>query len=401
MNRRNFLIVIVFIFICLIFSKNPIAIAKVDYRVSKDTIKIGVICDMTGPTATLQTPAPRGIRMYFRNLNDKGGIFGRKVKVIVEDDRYTLPMHVSAFKKLVYRDQVFMIMEIGSTGGILALMPHFTKLKIPNFMTSTSSMFIDPPRPYHFTNGATYEQEIKIIFNWFMKVLKLKNPRIGLVRPDTEHGKVGSRSAYEMAKKYGIKLAGEVILAPGAMEASSEVLRLRRDKADYVILHLTIGNSVALLKDARKYGLKATFVGTKYTCMEATIKLAGKAAENFFATNSFAAWYDNTPGVRIVKEVSLKYEPNTENKIRARGYMQGWAESIIIHEGLKRAGKNLTRRGLIKAWEGMKNFDMKGISSDVTFGPNKHQCSESCKIYKADVEKGIFKPVSDWIISGK
>ena len=165
MKRRYLLIVIVSIFLFLVFSKDQFAFAKADYRVPKDTIKIGVICDMTGPTATLQTPAPRGIRMYFRNLNDEGGVHGRKVRINVEDDRYTLPMHVSAFKKLVYRDDVFMIMEIGSTGGILALMPHFTKLKIPNFMTSTSSMFIDPPRPYHFTNGATYEQEIKIIFN--------------------------------------------------------------------------------------------------------------------------------------------------------------------------------------------------------------------------------------------
>ena len=352
---------------------------------------------MTGPTATLQTPAPKAIRLYFRNLNDQGGIHGRKIKVIVEDDRYTLPMHVSAFKKLVFRDNVFMMMEIGSTGGILTLMPHFTKLKIPNFMTSTSSMFIDPPRPYHFTNGATYEQEVKIIFNWLVNILKVKDLRVGLVRTDTEHGKVGSRSAHEEAKKYGLKLAGEVVISPGALEASSEVLRLKRAKPNYVILHLTIANCAVFLKDARKFRLNTPFVGTKYTCMETTVQLAGSAAKNFYATNSFAAWYEDTPGVRDVRNVTLKYQPGTENEIRPRAHMQGWNEAVIVHEGLKRAGKDLTRESLIKAWEGMKDFDMRGLSSNVTFGPDKHQCSEYCKFYKANVEKGILLPISDWI----
>jgi len=381
----------------LVFSGVHFAVAEEDPARPKDTIKIGVICDITGPTASLQTPAPRAIRLYFRNVNDQGGIQGRRVEVIVEDDRYTIPMHVSAFKKLVYRDNVFMFMEIGSTGAMLALMRHFTKLNIPNLATATSSMFIDPPRHHHFSNGATYEQEIKIIFNWLMNVLKVKDPRIGLVRADTEHGKVGSRSVHEEAKKYGLKLAGEVIVAPGALEASSQVLCLKRENPNYVILHLTLENCAAFLRDARKFNLDATYVGTQYTCMEATVQLAGKAAQNFYATNSFAAWYDDNPGVRAVRKVTLKYNPGTEKEIRLRSYMQGFAESVIVHEGLKRAGKNLTREGLIKAWEGMKDFDMQGLSSNVTFGPDKHQASEYCKFYKADVKKGIFHPVSNWI----
>jgi branched-chain amino acid transport system substrate-binding protein len=98
-----------------------------------------------------------------------------------------------------------------------------------------------------------------------------------------------------------------------------------------------------------------------------------------------------------VREITLRYHPGTEKEIRPRGYIQGWSECIIVHEGLNRTGKNLTREGLIKAWEGMKDFDMQDLSSNVTFGPNKHQASEYCKFYKADVEKGIFHPVSDCI----
>ena len=194
----------------LLFSGVHFAVAEEDPARPKDTIKIGVIIDLTGPTANLQTPALPAIRTYFRNVNNQGGIHGRKVKVIIEDDRYTIPLHIAAFKKLVYRDNVFMFMEVGGTGQALALVPQFTKLKIPNFITSTSRIFVRPTLPYHFTNGATYEDEIEIIFNWLMNVLKVKDTKIGLVRPDNEHGKVGSRSANEQVKKYGLELAADV-----------------------------------------------------------------------------------------------------------------------------------------------------------------------------------------------
>ena len=395
MKKREILFVA--LVLILVFSGIHFAVAEEDPARPKDTIKIGVIVDMTGPTADLQTPAPKAIRTYFKNVNDQGGIHGRKVKIIVEDDRYTIPLHIAAFKKLVYRDEVFMFMEIGGTGQMLALVPQFNKLKIPNFVTSTSRIFVRPTLPYHFTNGATYEDEIEIIFNWLINVLKVKDPKIGLVRPDTEHGKVGSRSANEQAKKYGLELAADIILSPGAIEAGSEVLRLKKANPTHLILHLTPSNCAVFLKDAKKFGLKAFYVGTKYTCIETMLELAGKAAENFYATNSFAAWYDNTPGTKAVREITLRYHPATEKEIRPRGYMQGWSECMIVHEGLKRAGKNLAREGLIKAWEGMKDFDMQGLSSNVTFGPDKHHASEYCKFYKADVGKGIFHPVSDWI----
>ncbi|MDY7033250.1 MAG: ABC transporter substrate-binding protein, partial [Thermodesulfobacteriota bacterium] len=161
MRMRAVCMLIVGFFLILGFSNAVSAVDKVDAVVPKDTIKIGVIADMTGPTATLQVPAPKAMRVFFRHINDQGGILGRKVQLIIEDDRYTIPLHVSAFKKLVYRDKAFMFVELGGTGQGLALVPQFTKLKIPNFMAVTSRSFVRPTLPYHFTNGATYEDEIE------------------------------------------------------------------------------------------------------------------------------------------------------------------------------------------------------------------------------------------------
>ena len=72
--------------------------------VTDTTIKIGVIMDLTGPTAgDIGLPITEALKNYTRHINDKGGIFGRKVKLIVEDDRYAIPAGIAAFKKLFFQ----------------------------------------------------------------------------------------------------------------------------------------------------------------------------------------------------------------------------------------------------------------------------------------------------------
>ena len=191
--------------------------------VTEDTISIGMILDRTGPTVTIQGPLADGVKTYFKYINDRGGINGRKLKWIHEDDRYTISRQVAAFKKLIHRDEVFTMFLGGSTGGLLALQPMIEKSKIPVLGGPTTDILVIPPRKYYFTNGPSYEDEIKIIFDYILDVKKLQESRIGLVRADTEHGKVGSRTARKQAEMRGIKLVGEEILSPGALDAGIAV----------------------------------------------------------------------------------------------------------------------------------------------------------------------------------
>ena len=90
--------------------------------VTDSTIKIGAIFDLTGPLVTTIKPLVEGIRNYTRYTNEQGGINGRKIKLTIEDDRYTISAAVAAFKKLVYRDKIFALLGPGSTGETRALM---------------------------------------------------------------------------------------------------------------------------------------------------------------------------------------------------------------------------------------------------------------------------------------
>jgi len=366
-----------------------------------ETIKVGVTSDVTGPTSQIQTPLHTGIKTYLQHINDQGGIYGRKFKVIIEDGGYSVARDVANFKKLVYKDRIFMLFEIGSTGSGVALVSQITKEKLPTLMTSTTDFFIRPTRPYHFTEGATYEDEIKVLFNYIVNVLKVKEPRIALVRADTEHGKVGSRTFRKQLEAYGLKPAGEEVIAPGAIEASSQVLTLMRAKATHVILHTTEGNAATFFREAKRFKYSPMSLGTKYACAEDVMRIVGDAAKNFVATNSFSSWYDDSPGMLKMREISLKYHGKKGKYMLYRHYTQGWCQAILVVEGFKNAGKDLTRSGLVKGMESIKNLDMGGLMANATFSPTKHQGTEYCRIYKADVKNIRFIPFTDYIKAAK
>ena len=369
--------------------------------VTEDTIKIGSIADQTGPVATVLRMVAKGQRNYFRYINDQGGIHGRKVKYLLEDDHYQIPRTLACFKKLVFKDKVFAFMGGGSTAALLVLKKKAEKQKVPYLSTATAEAVVVPPSRYMFNLGLVYEDEIKVIFHYLTNVLQAKDLRLGVVRPDTEHGKVGIREAKKQAKLFGVDLVQDQILSVGALEASSQVLNLRRKKVNWVILHHVSASGSAFLREAKKYGYRPNVIGTKWTCTDDLIRMAGNAADNYIGDAPYSSWYDDTPGCIEMRQATLQLFPGTEKPYRAKTYTMGWTDAMIAVEGLKRAGKDLTRDGLIQSMESMKNFDTKGLSGAITFGSGDRKATESCRIYKPDLQKGILIPISDWITPRK
>ena len=369
--------------------------AEKESGVTKDTIKVGAIIDMTGPVTPMTVPLVQATRNYIQHVNEQGGINGRKIKLIIEDDHYTIPGAIAGFKKLIFKDGILSILYGGGTGQTMALASQIKKERVPVITVSLAENLVNPVRRYIFTPAASYEDEVKVIFDYLIKTLKVKNPRIAFTYPDTEHGKTGLRAAEERAKFYNIKMAALEIVGLNILDATSQILSLKRANADYVIAHSGVGQAVILLREARKFGYKPTFIGDYYTCGEDLIKIAGKAAEKFIGVHSFNSWYDDTPGVGNMREITLKYQPDT--KIQTKFYSQGWVTSMIWAEAAKRAGKDLNGDSLVDALESLRDFDTKGLCGLITYSPTQHQPNRFCRFYKTDVDKAIFVPITDWV----
>ncbi|MFA4910833.1 MAG: ABC transporter substrate-binding protein [Desulfobacteria bacterium] len=376
-----------------------------DYGFSKDVrgvtdseIRIGVIYDQTGPATPVTVPASKAFKNYFQWVNEKGGINGRKIKLIIEDDRYSIPATISAYKKLLLKDKVLVLLGPASSHGIFALTSAILKDKMPCVIPPSSDRVVMPPKRYMFASGPTYEDQIQLIFQYIVRDMKKKNPRIAFVYNDTEHGKLGFKAAEKYKDQYGIDIVSVEIVNPGVLDATSQALNIKRRNPDFILMHLLVDNSIVMMKSAMKIGVKdLPFLGTQYTCTEDTVKVAGKAASNYTGIAIYSSWYDKGSAMEEMRKVTLKYDPGTEKPYRPKAYTQGWGDATILAEGIKRAGKDIDGEALVDALESIKDFDMRGLCGSVTFGPDDHKGSKYVKMYKANVKEGLLTPISDWI----
>ena len=365
--------------------------------VSGNIIKMGVIIDQTGPAAGVGIPYAKGFKDYFRYVNDTGGINGRKVKVILEDDGYSIPRAFAAFKKLVFKDKVLSIFGCGGTGQNTALFPQIKKHKVPVISVSWSWTMTDPLKRYIFTPGNDNKDEIRIIMNYVVKTIGAKNPRFAIVSPDVEYGKSGVRVAEAKAKELGVKMVGREILPLGAIDATTQILSLKRKKATHIITLTMPGQTLSVLRSARNLRFTPIFFNSFHIFADEIAKIAGEAAGNMYGVAAFASWFDNVEGVKNLKKVTLKYYPNME--LPNRYYVKAWISSIIAGEGIRRSSNNLTPDTFVDALETIRNLDMKGLTGPINYSPTDHKGNDYARLYKADIEKGYFLPVTDWIRS--
>ena len=387
------LILVVMLLVSILFISNFSSQAKEVRGVTDDTIKIGIIMDMTGPVADNLMPYAIGVRNYFKYINDKGGINGRKVDVIVEDDRYSIPMAVAAFKKLVFKDRILAIIGLASP-QTTALLSQIEKNKLPTITYSGMTTMTTPFRRYVFTHNIDYGDQAMMLIDYVMKDLKEKDARFAIATGDAVWGKRIIEASKERLERYGLKPLDIELLSMSPIDATSEAMNLKRSKANYVIIGHAATASLAIYKSSKNLGHSPTFLAIDASCPDEVIRVARTGAKNIIGTWSFKSWHDDTPGIRKMREVTLKYQPKAGEP--NRHYSWGWVAAMIGAEGMKRAGKDLDGETFVAALESVNNFDTGDISGPVSFSSKSHKGAEYAIFVKADLEKGWFVPITGW-----
>ncbi|KAF0121753.1 MAG: amino acid/amide ABC transporter substrate-binding protein HAAT family [bacterium] len=391
MKTKIFFMIGFVLSLTVLLSSGKFTYAKEARGVTDDTIKLGVIVDLTGPIAVNTIPYLEAARNYFRYINEEGGINGRKVKLIVEDDRYSIPMAIAAFKKLLYKDEVIALLGPAGTSQTVALSAQIDKLKVPTMTLSISRVWKE--KKYIFIIALPYEDGLRTTIDYIANDLKGKGSRIGFTTFDNDYGRNGLAAAREQAKLYDIKIHNEV-LNPGALDATTQVLNLKKYNLKHVIAHQEIGTATALLRDAKKYGFDATFLGGYAASFEEVVKLAGKAAKNFIGIHYINSWYDESRGMTSLREIAERYQPG--KGFRNKFYTEGWVSAMIYTEAMKRAGKGLNYDTMVDCLEGFRDFDTKGLCPPITFKKGDHIGGKQCRFFRADVDKGLLVPLTGW-----
>ena len=363
--------------------------------VTKDTINMGMILVKTGPVAALGLPEGWGIQDAFEQVNEGGGINGRKIHFIWEDDQFKTPLAISAFNKLIFRDKVLSIVTRGGTPQTIALFDMIEKHHVVNIPNAMTEEMFTPHKPYMFVLGASYETQIELMFDYIMNDLKANDPKIAVVYAETEFGKKGLEAARRRAEQYGIKLVSELVLNIGSVDASSQVLSLKKDNVQYVVTCNLVPPIITFLKTAEKYDYWPMTFGINWSCDDVVVKACKAAAKNYFGVNFAGGWEDDTPGMKRVRELAKKNNRDPAKMLTSL-YTMGVGVATVLTEGMKRAGKNLTPESYKDGMETLKDFDTGGIVPPVTYTPTSHAPTKLSRLYRADPDKGVMMPVTDW-----
>lgn len=365
--------------------------------VSKKEIKIGGIVDLSGPIAFMGKGVSDGAKLYFKYINDKGGIYGRKITYILEDDGYQSPRSVQACKKLVTKDKVFCIFMVLGSAQSNAMYPFLESRGIPLIIPATQNRDMGvPPRKYLFLADTHYTAQGKLAVEYIVEDMGIKNPKIACIYQDDTPGHDWRRGVRIGCKHYGLKPL-ELPYKRGTVDFSSQVAKCKDAGITHILMWTLIREPAIIMKEAQRLQYKATYITSTASAAKKIIDLAGDAVDysnGFYATGiARNPLVETNERIEEFKRNIKKYELcDIENFYNEYGYQA----AVTLVEGLKRAGKKLTREGLIKALETFKNFD-NGILAPITWGPDKRAGGNAIMMNKA--EKGNWFPISDWRFS--
>lgn len=363
----------------------PFSAATAEVGVTDTEVRIGGIVDLSGPIAFMGKGVSGGASTYFKMINDQGGVHGRKIVYLVEDDSYSPPKAVAAAKKLIERDKVFSVFMVLGSAQALAMYPTLERAGVPLIQPATqNSRMADPPKKYLFHADPNYIVQAKIGVDYAVKELAMKNPKMAVLYQDDEPGQDWLKGVKEACAHYKLNLVAETSYKRGTVDFSSQVARMKDAGAELVMMWTLVREPAAILKEAMKLQWRPVWITATPSTADVVLKLAGDAAfygKGFFGTAILAFPWDMNPAAVEFMNVWAKYND------RPWGFYDwyGWGCAKILVEGLKRAGKDLTREGLLKAFDTFTGY-RSGVFGPITWRPDKRSGTQEC-IIEAPVKR--------------
>ena len=358
--------------------------------VTDTEIRIGQWGPQTGPAA-LWGAVARGTGCYFDMINAEGGIQGRKIKYFLRDDAYQPPKTKAIAKELVEYKKVFAFASGVGTATGMAVKKYLHKKGVPWVgPASGSTYWAYPPTKYLFAVYPLYCDEAAILIDY--AVGKLGKKRIAFFYQNDDYGKEGLRGAEDQLAKHNMELVAKVSVEITDTDLSSHALKLRESEADAVIMWLLPKQAAMILKEASKIDFKPKWL-TSSTLGDVDVMY--KITEGLWEGVIFDYWAElpNSDHPLMIKyrAAQEKYAPKERwSTFFAAGFV--FAEPLV--EGLRRAGRNITREKFVKAMESLDNWNG-GTAHNITYGPNLRQGMNS--IFIAKCENGRAVRISDWM----
>jgi branched-chain amino acid transport system substrate-binding protein len=356
--------------------------------VTDTEILIGMMTDLSGVTAVQGSNAANSIRMAFDEINEKGGVNGRKIHFIAEDMEYLVPKAVQAMNKLVNRDNIFLAISSGGTPQMDAVLPMMIEKQVPSVfpLTCARSMY-EPLSKFKYGQFASYYDQMRSCVKYFAEAKGRKV--IGSMYQDTDFGKDVHAGVVAQVEAMGLKLGAVSASRPTDTDFNAQVIRLKEAGCDLVCMGTIVKDTIIILQTARKMGYSPDFCGQFATYSTAVAEAPGEPAEGFYSMSPGVYAYPDDPRP-AVREVGARYKQKFGLDINYLGEA-GYAAASLVIDVLQRAGRDLTLDSFQTAMESTKDWrDIFG-GPPLTITPTSHHASNQS--FLSVVKKTRWTPV--------
>lgn len=360
--------------------------------VTDKEVKLACLVDFSGPGKYAGVPISDAFKDYIAWVNDQGGVAGRKIELIVEDNGILPNTSLSAAKKVILKDEVFALAFTLGSAGASAIVPLCEEYKIVMMPHGANKKFFYPGDKWVFVpHTVQYSMACRAVEHILQKNPKAK---IGMIYQDDGFGTEGLEGAQEAAKFMNSQIVEAAAYKMGTIDFSPHMNAMKEAKVDWIVLWTYLPQSAAIIKQKVKMGWDVNLISNNTTGVPPLFALVGDEAEGYLLVTPYAPSHMDLPGINKAKEVNKKYG-NFEKQLGNPTYpdylyLAGWGYIAAAVEGLRKAGKDLTPESYVKALESIKDYDMGGMCPNMTFGPDRHVSSFSSLILRADVKAKRF-----------
>lgn len=347
----------------------PVA-AQAETGVTDQTILLGQSAAFSGPAAQLGIQLHAGAKAYFDMVNQQGGVYGRRIELVKADDRYEADLAAKNTKKLIEQDGVFALFGYVGTPTSNAALPIFTQAKVPFFAPFTGAQSLrEPLNREVFNIRASYFNETDHLVRRLVAV-GIKD--IAVFYQNDAYGQAGLEGVQRAMQKLNVKIVATATVERNSTDVAKAVAAILPKRPDAVIQISAYSSCAAFIKEMRRQSYTGQFYNVSFVGSQALAETLGGDGPGVVISQVVPfPWQKATPVVAEYAKVMTKAgvaDPNFSS-------LEGYIAAKVFVEGLRRAGRDLTREKLIHALETINggNYDAGGFV--VNFSPASHNGS--------------------------
>lgn len=368
-------------------SKGPITTG-----VSENQIFLGSSLALKGHAGYLGTQLYHGAMAYIRQVNAEGGVHGRRIVVRAYNDSYEPPQCLANTQRLIIEDQVFALFSYVGTPTTVKILPLIEDASIPLVgMFTGANGLREPYNPLLINVRSSYYQETRAIVRHLVEDLGKK--RIAVFYQFDAYGFDGLEGTELALKEYGLTPVARGSYIRGTLDINGALKRIRASGADAVVLVGTSKPCARLIQLARRSGYSPTFYALSFVGAEDLARhLDAEVQEQ---TDVFMSQVvppptapdteQILPSAREYIRLLAKYYPQQSPNVVG---LEGYLNARVLVEGLRRAGRNLTRQRFLNAFREMDDFALGG-QTRIRFGPGDNQGLD--RVYLTRLDNGAFR----------